>query len=633
MNRPLEIIAARTHPREYLLHKYWSRKPGNVVSHFLSRLTPPDGVVLDPFCGSGVSILESLTLGFTVYGFDVNPVASFISSLMVNPPSLGSFISCVGPIIEDFGQICEPAYTVLARKKSVRYNVHEVTVCCSKCRVDVLLGQANREKRGYLCNWCSHPLHFNLENLKATRVVSMIYEDGTEETDPNILQDQDQKSRGSYNEVNDAYDCSFATNRRILSFSGMTTRLLFTPRNYSLMSYLADRFHELEDGEVKNAALLMLTASVAQCSRLIPYRNKMTTGGPAWSVPGFWVPPTHLETNPITHIKARYSKFLQGMSSLHRRQRRGRAYVECEDALEGIRSLRVKGIHADTVFFDPPYGDSVPFVEFSQLWNSFLRSSPKVDLDISVSDRDPKDVAWNKYSERLGIILAELPSVLKSEGNLIITFNNHDQRAWNALLRSLQDGRYYCEYVTYQIPAVVSSKAQFSPMGSYISDIYSVWKHAPSRQPPTMSMSSQFKSLQRCALSRGGRLLKVLAYRTFMVTLMKENLSYKCLDNRDSFFETLFAEESDEFVWKDTSTETVPDFHHLVTRTAEKFLIGATRNWYQLYEEVARKVIDADIGLPDPHEVRAALGEIVRFDKDRCHLIRDTEENMIDGLI
>ena len=43
-------------------------------------------------------------------------------------------------------------------------------------------------------------------------------------------------------------------------------------------------------------------ASVAQCSRLIAYRNDLTTGGPAWTVPGFWVPPVHLETNPLPHI-------------------------------------------------------------------------------------------------------------------------------------------------------------------------------------------------------------------------------------------------------------------------------------------------------------------------------------------
>jgi predicted RNA-binding Zn-ribbon protein involved in translation (DUF1610 family) len=625
MRPPVEIIAARTHGREYLLHKYWSRKPSNIVSHFLSHLTPPGGIVLDPFCGSGVSLLESVTLGFTAYGFDINPAAALISSVMLNAPSLEDFARFVSPIIEDFAKLCGSAYDLMTPNTSIRYNVHEVTVSCPKCGEDVSLSQTNRATRMYTCNQCLYPLHFNLENLKTTHVISTVCDKGTELADPVQLQDQEQKSRSSYWDTKSAYDYPFAKNKRILAFSGMTTRQLFTARNFSLLSYLADRFHELEDGVVRNAALAMLTASVAQCSRLIPYRNNMSTGGPAWSVPGFWVPPKHLETNPIVHITARYAKFLQGLSSLHRRKRTGKAYIECRDALKGIRSLQKKGVRADVIFFDPPYGDSVPFVEFSQLWNSFLRSLPDVDLDISVSDRDSKEAAWNKYSERLGTILEELPRVLKSKGKLIITFNNNDPRAWTALLHALQDNHYYCEYVTYQIPAVISSKAQFSPQGSYISDIYSLWKYSPSRESPSMSMSSQFKALQRYALSRGGKLPKALAFRTFMVTLMKNNLSYKCLDYRDSFLDTLFDLESDELIWKGPSANKIPDFYHTVVKAAELCLNKASRNWYQLYEAIAKKVIDLDIGLPDPTEVRKALEGIVLFDKDRCYLIRETE--------
>ena len=140
-----------------------------------------------------------------------------------------------------------------------------------------------------------------------------------------------------------------------------------------------------------------------------------------------------------------------------------------------------------------------------------------------------------------------------------------------------------------------------------------------------MSMSSQFKALQRYALSRGGKLPKALAFRTFMVTLMKNNLSYKCLDYRDSFLDTLFDLESDELIWKGPSANKIPDFYHTVVKAAELCLNKASRNWYQLYEAIAKKVIDLDIGLPDPTEVRKALEGIVLFDKDRCYLIRETE--------
>lgn len=624
MSHQIDIVAARTHPREYLLHKYWSRKPSNVVSHFLSQLAPPGGVVLDPFCGSGVALLEAVRLGITAYGCDINPVASLVSSLMVSPPSVDSFSDVVGPLIDEFGALCERAYKGSHGRNGIRYNVHEIVTACAKCETAIPLQAAKRVKRGYACPSCSGKLRFNLECLTSTNISCVVYEDGAQDKTAGCLDEQSRASNASYYDTSAVYDRPFAANRRILAFSGMSTRHLFTPRNFSLLAYLADRVHGLPDGDIRTAALVMITASVAQCSRLIPYRNNMTTGGPAWSVPGFWVPPTHLETNPLQHIRARYSKFIQGLSSLHRRRIKAHAHVECCDALDAIRRLADSGLAVDMVFFDPPYGDSVPFLEFSQVWNTFLRRWPPVDADLSVSDRIPKDKAWRQYAEKLRDVVTALPNVLKPQGRLLVTFNNNDTRAWVALLQALQEARFQCHYVTYQIPAVISSKAQFSPEGSYISDIYSVWQCSRTDTPPGMCMAPIFRALQRCALSRGGRLQKALAWRTFMLTLMQENLSVRCLDERDSFLETLFCEEGDDFVWKGPAANSIPDFRQEVVRAAAGCLQNGPRNWYDLYEVVARHIVSAEIGIPDPSEVRSALDGTVLFNKDRCHLVRDT---------
>src|SRR5699024_2824648 len=136
--------------------------------------------------------------------------------------------------------------------------------------------------------------------------------------------------------------------------------------------------------EVRKAALVMLTASVAQCSRLIPYRNNMKTGGPAWSVPGFWGPPKHLETNPLNHLNARLTKFIRGLKDIKDKSNKGAVNVKKIDAVTGLKGLRDDNVYADLIFFDPPYGDSVPYTEFSNMWNSFLQDIPNVNTDISV---------------------------------------------------------------------------------------------------------------------------------------------------------------------------------------------------------------------------------------------------------
>ena len=106
---------------------------------------------------------------------------------------------------------------------------------------------------------------------------------------------------------------------------------------------------------------------IAQCSRLIPYRNNLKTGGPAWTIPGFWIAPKHLETNPIIHYKARLTKFVKGLNSLSQafKHSEAKSTVNLISAQKGLSELEDDSI--DGIFFDPPYGDNVPYLEFSAL--------------------------------------------------------------------------------------------------------------------------------------------------------------------------------------------------------------------------------------------------------------------------
>jgi DNA modification methylase len=58
--------------------------PGRFVAHvpgvLIARLTPDAGRVLDPFCGSGTTLLEAKRFGREAVGIDVNPAACLMAS-------------------------------------------------------------------------------------------------------------------------------------------------------------------------------------------------------------------------------------------------------------------------------------------------------------------------------------------------------------------------------------------------------------------------------------------------------------------------------------------------------------------------------------------------------------------------
>ena len=61
------------------IHKYWSRKPWNLMKFMISKYSSEGDVVLDPFCGSGTVGLEAVLLNREFIGYDLNPFSCFLA--------------------------------------------------------------------------------------------------------------------------------------------------------------------------------------------------------------------------------------------------------------------------------------------------------------------------------------------------------------------------------------------------------------------------------------------------------------------------------------------------------------------------------------------------------------------------
>ena len=609
-----ELIAAKTHPPEYMLHKYWARKPHNVISYYISQLAPKGGLVVDPFCGSGVVLKESQKLGIDSIGFDANPIANLISSVLVDPPSIDSFKTAMEEIFNDLEEKVLPYYTV--NGKTIKYLIHRTVVEC-KCGKKVSQDLAQKKGKTYFCPNCQEKLRFNLENLVETEIKgisvesnSSIYADEKE-----ISTQQEYSNHAIVDCDTSLYDFDFAENRRILSFGGMTTSSLFTKRNFSILCYVSDKIEMIKDVKVKNAAKLLLTASVAQCSRLIPARNNLSTGGPAWSVPGFWVPSEHLETNPLVHLRARYTKFVKGINKLNATKEDAQVQVIESDANEGMLSLINEGKKADLVFFDPPYGDSVPYLEFSSMWNSFLRDFPNPNLDVSVSDRLSRTESWSRYYKSINDTLNNISNILSETGKLLITFNNNDLKAWEALIGGLQNNNLFCDYVSYQIPAVISSKAQFSVEGSYVSDIYSVYTKKDDFNI-TNSLEPITEALIKCASARNGVINNNLAQRVSVVAWMEYNISVDLLKEKDYLIKSIFDNKEGKLYLKEQFIDKKINIIDETRKHAKDILKNGPIEWNDLFIKIAQELVD--YGLPEPSEIRSYLDGYVSFNKKKC---------------
>jgi len=71
-------IIAQAHTPMYLIHKYWARKPHNVVADYIKHYSKEGEIVLDPFGGSGVTAMEAIKAGRKAVSIDLNPMSAFL---------------------------------------------------------------------------------------------------------------------------------------------------------------------------------------------------------------------------------------------------------------------------------------------------------------------------------------------------------------------------------------------------------------------------------------------------------------------------------------------------------------------------------------------------------------------------
>lgn len=582
------FIEAATHSPEYLMHKYWARKPHNVISKCIEQLTPKGGVVLDPFCGSGVTLREGSLLGRSCYGFDLNPTAVLISSVLIDPPETDSFI-------EIFSSIFEKVYSNLgylyltSEGDKIRYLSHRIIVKC-ECGKVVHQTECIKEKSKMLCPHCGKQLRFNLENLADTEIFDITVEKKIAPLfNAKEMARQLELSKYDDTKISKAeYDYTFPENRRILAFKGIKTSNFFTSRNFNILAAFANEIWKISDEKIRNCCLLLLTGSLAQCSRLIAHRNNLSTGGPAWSVPGFWIPQEHLETNPFVHLDARFKKFIKALDYLHVKKSSGKAKVILGDSLVSLETEEYKNIKADLIFLDPPYGDSVPYTEFSNVWNSFLKMIPNSDEDISVSDRIEKNKSWMIYAEKLDLFMKVFSKHLTNDGKLLITFNNNDLKAWNALITALQNNHFVCKSVFYQIPAVISSKAQMSIETSYISDVYSVFQYNVNSRLSN-DLSPLISHLCFIANTRDGEVSKIVLDREFIIAWLKNNIDSKLLDRKEEIIHSLFDYDSKHktFLLKDQYKKQTPRIKEAVDLKMKELMKQGPLTLFDCYKKIS----------------------------------------------
>jgi len=226
---------AKSYTGIYSMHKYWSKKPFNIIRDFVLKYSKKGEIVLDSFCGSGISVTESIFTGRKAIGIDINPSAIFITKQMLNKVSSKK-------LYEEFKRLED------------------------KCR-DKINGfyTVRRSGKQFIGT------HFLWKNGHLTEVW---YKNGkgrnSKVIDSPIEADIELANSFSYENIPYYFPKrNFFHNSRINAKRKDRIYNLFTPRNLMALSYLLDSIEKIKDNNVREMLRFTFTSAVGQASKMV----------------------------------------------------------------------------------------------------------------------------------------------------------------------------------------------------------------------------------------------------------------------------------------------------------------------------------------------------------------------------
>lgn len=465
LNRQIPPLA---HTSMYLWHKYWSRKTWNVVSEYIKTYCPGDGIVFDPFAGSGITAMEALKNGRRAIVCDLNPIATEIIRLTIMPVKEielhGAFKRVEKKVkskieslylteCRDCGEKFPFTCSIWEQNKCTEIRYQACPRCGNSCRADCKLTEKDKQ------------LLTKIESSKIKEwypTNKLYYPDGR----PFMKKEK-------YDSIDE----------------------LFTKRNLQALAWLMEAIEEEPKKDLKDFLKIAFSSMVHLCTKMVPAitttpGSHQTPFSSTWTQHSYWYAPSFMEQNVwnkfdgaisghqgLMKAKAESNKYFKDIkiASSFEQLISGKAdvYIFNGSCLDLMRKMPENSI--DYVFTDPPYDASIQYGELSYMWISWLKMNGDylkeiVSNEIIRNERQQKD--FTVYHSLLSSSFQNIFKVLKPEHYLTLTFHNPTFKVRNATIRAGVFSGFEFQKIHHQPLGQVSAKAMMQPFGSAQGDFY-----------------------------------------------------------------------------------------------------------------------------------------------------------------
>jgi DNA modification methylase len=450
-------IVAGKNTYVYDAHTYHTKVPPQGISSLIEHYTNPGDVVLDPFCGSGMTGVAATRLGRSALLSDLSPAAVFIAYNLNTPIDHQRYLNAVRAVVRQCQEVEQDLYSTHCRTcqepTPMLYMVWSFGMLCNHCGQEFLLWDVARDERESVreskilaefdCPHCSRPL--KKRELKRTRryPVSVGYrccgaglKECTAPPDDFDRQLLERLEKGPPENLwypKDRFPDGINTRQPIAA--GITSvDKAYTPRALHAMALLWKVASAWPEEDVRDKLLFTVTSLYQRVTVFSEFRFWGGSGNTA----NYNVPAIMNEQNVFVTFERKAHTISWYFREAAEMSRQVEVSTQSACCLGQLPNRSV-----DYIFTDPPFGANINYSEMNFLWESWLGAKTDTREEAIVNKVQGKD--YGGYQRLLCGAFREMRRVLKDDAWLTVVFHNSSEKAWSAIQTSLDEAGFSIE--------------------------------------------------------------------------------------------------------------------------------------------------------------------------------------------
>ena len=469
-----DVSEGKTDPI-YMAHAYHTKVPYKAIMRYILHYTKPGDIVLDGFCGTGMTGVAAQTcghlsdaeeyalkseMGDVEFGVrkailnDLSPMATFLSSVYNSKINKIEFNTKLNDILdrirEKYGWMYETNHTEdygflsgLSQKGTINYTIWSDVFVCPQCSSEIVFAdaavdfKAGKVKDKFECPHC----HALLTKGDCTKAFMPVVDEALGTTISMIKQ---VPVLINYTFAGKRYEkkpdqADFETIERIEGMtipywyhtermcdgdegrrndrSGIThVHHFFTKRTLFILSCLYEMIG------TDNHLRFMFTSIVQRASKLFKWRKNQA--GPLSGT--LYISSCIYETSVFSLIKNK-QKIFDAWNAID-----GVCCVNCASLVD---MSNAPSNSIDYIFTDPPFGGNLMYSELSFIWEAWLKVRTQNSTEAIVADVQSKGLL--EYQDLMTQCFKEYYRLLKPNHWMTVEFHNSKNAVWTAIQESL----------------------------------------------------------------------------------------------------------------------------------------------------------------------------------------------------